>query len=868
VAGVYVVTATDVIDGAAAAACTPAYGEPVAAGTIQMTCAATDASGNTTQAAFNVSAPGTVDYSSRRIVARGLITATDVMALRSTVDAVRRLFRLAAFSWTDPQLRPGVTPVAQRHLLELRTALDEACRVAGLTPPAYADAIVARSTLVRAGHFNEVRAAARALLSALPPPPGITSLIGPGARTVSGSGRPGATVAVYIDGIRGGDAVVVDGQGRWSVVLTLRLAAGQTVVAQETANGLAGPTSIRAAVPVMAAALAAATADPLTPLAIRTLGLAPGHPVSVTFSFPSGRTSTTAPIRTDPDGTVVVGVPLYVDAGTITAGGVQVVLSQTLPSTTVRSAAMPLAIRDLPSLASLGTSLGQVTRAVLTFSVLLEQRRITQLQFFQLAGGNTVDTTAARAGSTSLLRATLAARAEIDQIIARPARVVTAADGRVGLTGADVELMDRLLGAWVQQLSLTQAATAASSGVVGFLERLTSAAELSGAVDELAGRSPDTDTRDTHAAFLSGAFASLGAAGVNVGNQLPIISSAFSMFNSWRHVLADAGSLLDRFVDGTTTPEDFDTLRGHLRTAAIDTLAYSIDFGLAVGTITLAPEIALVRLVIAIGSLEVNRDRDAETALDHVLESSQDTPPGGVVLEGHLAFPPGPRPLPGADAVEVCCLTPSGPPLGTITDDEDNYRIPVPTRVPGTTFEPLTLTVSNPMDGAARHEELVTEVSPGTPNGTTVGRPDIVFIETGFAGLFKGTFKLEGPTTVLRTVLGEVETCLRVSEKAEISIEVWNETRFPDIEIREVFKLPDPWPTGCWFSGESWLVVAGFNGPTLEGEMSIPLDDPDPAVRTVLFGAHWGSFISGTVTHTYRGSEPITGTFTATRTLE
>jgi len=61
-------------------------------------------------------------------------------------------------------LVPGVTPARAIHLVEMRSALSETYRVAVRTPPTYTDPTIAvGQTSVRAAHFEELRAAVRAL---------------------------------------------------------------------------------------------------------------------------------------------------------------------------------------------------------------------------------------------------------------------------------------------------------------------------------------------------------------------------------------------------------------------------------------------------------------------------------------------------------------------------------------------------------------------------------------------------------------------------------------------------------------------------------------------------------------------------------
>lgn len=71
--------------------------------------------------------------------------------------------KLAAFSFTDPTLSPGM-PIRAVHITELRSALNGAYVAAGLTLPTYTDpTITADVTIVKAAHITELRNAVSAI---------------------------------------------------------------------------------------------------------------------------------------------------------------------------------------------------------------------------------------------------------------------------------------------------------------------------------------------------------------------------------------------------------------------------------------------------------------------------------------------------------------------------------------------------------------------------------------------------------------------------------------------------------------------------------------------------------------------------------
>ena len=85
------------------------------------------------------------------------IKAVHVTDLRNAIDMLRLRNGLGAFGWTDISVFPGSTPIKRQHLLELRTALDQAYAQAVKTHTPYAESITAGSTPIMASHLSELR---------------------------------------------------------------------------------------------------------------------------------------------------------------------------------------------------------------------------------------------------------------------------------------------------------------------------------------------------------------------------------------------------------------------------------------------------------------------------------------------------------------------------------------------------------------------------------------------------------------------------------------------------------------------------------------------------------------------------------------
>src|SRR2546428_5416363 len=124
--------------------------------------------------------------------------------------------------------------------IDFRAALDEAYQRAGKPVPTYGDAtIVVGETFIKASHLNDVRGVFRVLFT-----PTITGPLNAGSRTVGGTGIPGSSVQLFVNGVARGAPVIVNGLGQWTVSnLTPALAENDVVTAQETLSGFSSDVS-------------------------------------------------------------------------------------------------------------------------------------------------------------------------------------------------------------------------------------------------------------------------------------------------------------------------------------------------------------------------------------------------------------------------------------------------------------------------------------------------------------------------------------------------------------------------------------------------------------------------------------------------
>jgi uncharacterized protein (TIGR03437 family) len=270
---------------------------------------------------------------------------------------------------------------------------------------------------------------------------------GYGANVQYAGGAPGEVAGVMQVNIQIPAGVPLENPA--PVVLTVGGSVSNTVtIAVQGASVLSGfaITSLSNASPI-----------PLTPLAIGTSGFNLGAPAQVQFSDDAGFSVTEQPIRVGSDGTIIAAVPIYVhptNQGT-SSGTVSVVLSQGNQST----APQRINIQSFPTVADYNAQPGDISSAVLVFDAMLLARRINELQAFQSAPGNTVDTSTAQATLTTLLNAVVQARGDIDRVSANPSVVINAGtlpNGRtIQFDQNSLDIMDRVNGVFLTQTLAT-----------------------------------------------------------------------------------------------------------------------------------------------------------------------------------------------------------------------------------------------------------------------------------------------------------------------------------------------------------------------------------------------------------------------------
>ena len=486
------------------------------------------------------------------------------------------------------------------------------------------------------------------------------------------------------------------------------------------------------------------SALPLTPLSISINGLSPEKSMTATFSNSSGYAITKKALRVTQDGTIRVGVPLYINPGThkITEGKVNVIVSQQPADGSQGQQSKPVSftIEDLPSLK--GMPLGKATRSFFTASALLSQRYITALQFFENASDGKIDTSSARSQETDILKSIISGRNDIDSIIKDPTHVIvvgTAADGTpLQFTRDSLDIMDRVLAIWLCGLPLgkgpaspTTAEPVSSrplgAGVVfSELAKPLLLSIIEGSVDQ---DKTDVDFLDSDLVdFFCGKIASIIGlteaiekvgnepigttentlaitSGLNdgydlVGKESPLALGLFvpisGVLNAYDHAVNDVMGLAMDAVESNASPYNYSVPDDE---AVRRSVAAKIWFAWADYAITVPPLISGGApsgiLSLAHTLAEKVFDGGSEKTKQNIIENLDSVRSGGGIMNGVIQES---RNQSGLDMIVVDSLPYEGAPvtMTALTDAGGSYEFIVPTDTNGNLASSLTIEVSDP----------------------------------------------------------------------------------------------------------------------------------------------------------------------------
>jgi hypothetical protein len=233
----------------------------------------------------------------------------------------------------------------------------------------------------------------------------------------------------------------------------IRLAPGGLALELAGCGGGGGPAQSSAqSLSITGASTMTPTA--MTPLSLAMAGLDTTQPFTVNISYGNGQTVQAVPTRVDSStGVIVVTTPLYLDmtTGKTSAFNIGVQVIQGAKSSGVLS----LQVLDMPQSADYGAGLGEISRNFFNYLTLGLARSLSFYQALQALPGS-ADTSVLRQALQQRLVSTIEMRSNIDNIVAGTQTDIgagTLPDGTpVMFTADSVDMMDRLLGLYLQAL--------------------------------------------------------------------------------------------------------------------------------------------------------------------------------------------------------------------------------------------------------------------------------------------------------------------------------------------------------------------------------------------------------------------------------
>ena len=227
------------------------------------------------------------------------------------------------------------------------------------------------------------------------------------------------------------------------------------------------PTPVPQAIPTINA-LSSVTPTALTPLSITTSGVntTQAFAVSLKKTGSVGSISLRS-IRTDASkGLIVVGLPMSIDGATGNTS--DFVGTITVTQAGVDSAAVPLTIKDIPTLAELGVPLGVITRSYYLHQQISMAASLNSYQASASLPGAKTDTAALRGHLANQIQKAIYASSDVDRIMVNNSVKIPFGITPQGLTVAydkrSLELQDRVLAVYLLAFTATPVASGAPVG--------------------------------------------------------------------------------------------------------------------------------------------------------------------------------------------------------------------------------------------------------------------------------------------------------------------------------------------------------------------------------------------------------------------
>jgi len=520
------------------------------------------------------------------------------------------------------------------------------------------------------------------------------------------------------------------GTGTCTLTMSSNQAAAATFNPSSTGNGIA-IGSVSSASPV-----------PLTVLQIGASGLSAANPVTLQFSSSSGFSATEQAVRVQSDGTVIAGVPLYVDPSTGQIGPGTV--SLTLTQGTQSSAPISIAIQDLPPLSAYGTQPGQISHAFLIFEALLHARRLNEFQAAQQLVGASVNTLSAQTTMQDLLSASILARADVDNVMANNGSVISwgsLADGtHLQFDSTQLDVMDRIIAVYLTRQFLSSGGAPPSSTSLlknplsthevrshpelnfgSMANLITCLGSVSTAcfmqVQEAVQSSPNAT--DTSTAWLSGSEATLKLAGAEQAAGVAGLALGYAHFagamDSLTHAISDTAECLaslgcnsgdQEAIQNELTSTGAEIVSSF--TATISQVPVILGFELEAQTVGIVDQ--GMESIVKIAKDGSSGQIAGADSTDVSLVSPSTLPQ----LSGHLGYMTGTvqnKNSQGAaspqSGLDLCCFGASQSGITGVADPGGSYDLLVPIGVAGTNYAALSLNADDPLTGASFGSEAV-----------------------------------------------------------------------------------------------------------------------------------------------------------------
>ena len=597
--------------------------------------------------------------------------------------------------------------------------------------------------------------------------------------TVKGTGSYSSAVTWSVSGVQSGNSTVgtVSTTGLYTAPSAVPSPNPVTVTATSTEDTTkSGSATASVTVATLAITnVSSTTPTPLTAIQISTTGVSASGTVTLTFSNSAGYSATEQAVRVASDGTVIAGVPLYIDPTTnaIGEGTVSLAVSQGSKS----SAPASITIQDLPALNTYGTTLGQISHSFLIFESLLHARRLNEFQAAQQLVGTKVDTSKAQSVMQDLMTGASMARSDVDNIMASNSTAYSwgTLNGKaIQFDSTQLDVMDRIIGVYLNQQFLSSSSDSAASlrrrigsltaydssvhpefslasmvGAIGCLASNESACFME--AQEAVQSSPNpTDTGNTALGALE---ATLKVGGAEQAAALPGMTLGFSHLSSTLdsafHAISDSAVCNANGNPGGCDAEQQQGILSALNSsgAGIASSVAKIMAGIP-AWLGLEAEAGTAGIIDKAfeSSTKIVGDAPGMVAAD-TTDVTLVSPTILPLLSGNLGYMTGTA-VNGStqntsapqSSIGLCCIGASALGITALADPDGYYDLLVPLNVPDTGYVDLSLTEENPATSAILATETVdlsglsSTASVTAPTLTTSTTPTAPPVAGSYAG--------------------------------------------------------------------------------------------------------------------------------------